>query len=213
MLRFVDDVEFNLRPEAADHRGAIGFARGLLRLRRQPQPRGEAARAAARAGCDRVAHVMPAQAEIEPVEITLRDGRSVHLRALQSTDADELMQAFGRLSENTRYLRFMRAVTRLDAGELRRSLAQLLERGLAIVATVPAADGIDVSRRSELRRPDRPAGGPSDQEQEVLWCPGASNVVPGATPGRCRTRARGVRVMDRCRPEAGRRGRLSGRHR
>ena len=87
---------------------------------------------------------MPTQAGLEPVEITLRDGRSVHLRALQSADADELLQAFGRLSANTRYMRFMRAVSHLDAGELRRSVARLLERGLAVVATVPAADGIDV---------------------------------------------------------------------
>jgi L-amino acid N-acyltransferase YncA len=87
---------------------------------------------------------MAAESEFGPVEIILRDGRSVHLRALQSTDADELLQAFGRLSANTRYMRFMRAVGHLDPGELRRSVAQLLERGLAVVATVPAADGIDI---------------------------------------------------------------------
>jgi GNAT superfamily N-acetyltransferase len=87
---------------------------------------------------------MAAEAEFEPVEVTLRDGRSVHLRALQSADSDELLQAFGRLSANTRYMRFMRVVGHLDADELRRAVARLLERGLAIVATVPAADGIDI---------------------------------------------------------------------
>jgi RimJ/RimL family protein N-acetyltransferase len=85
-----------------------------------------------------------AKPDFEPVDVTLRDGRSVHLRALQSTDTDELLQAFGRLSAQARYMRFMRAVATLDPAQLRRSVAQLLERGLAIVATVPAADGIDI---------------------------------------------------------------------
>lgn len=80
----------------------------------------------------------------EPTQITLRDGRTVQLRALLASDADELLEAFGRLSANTRYLRFMRAVAYLDPAELRRSIARLLERGLAVVATVPAADGIDI---------------------------------------------------------------------
>jgi GNAT superfamily N-acetyltransferase len=81
---------------------------------------------------------------LEPTEITLRDGRAVHLRALLASDADELLEAFGRLSENTRHMRFMRAVAHLDPAELRRSIARLLKRGLAVVATVPAADGIDI---------------------------------------------------------------------
>jgi RimJ/RimL family protein N-acetyltransferase len=87
---------------------------------------------------------MAAKPDFEPVDVTLRDGRSVHLRALQGTDADELLQAFGRLSAQTRYLRFMHAVATLDPAQLRQSIAQLLERGLAIVATVPADDGIDI---------------------------------------------------------------------
>jgi len=85
-----------------------------------------------------------AEPDFEPIDLTLRDGRSVHLRALQSTDADELLQAFGRLSAQARYTRFMHAVATLDPAQLRRSVAQLLERGLAIVATVPADDGIDI---------------------------------------------------------------------
>ena len=83
-------------------------------------------------------------AQIEPVDVTLRNGRSVQLRALQVTDADELLQSFARLSANTRYMRFMRAVAHIEPADLRRSVAQLLERGLAVVATVPAADGVDI---------------------------------------------------------------------
>jgi L-amino acid N-acyltransferase YncA len=83
-------------------------------------------------------------AGLEPAEITLRDGRSVQLRSLQAGDVDELLQAFEHLSAHTRYMRFMRAVAHLDPAELRRSIARLLQRGLAVVATVPAADGIDI---------------------------------------------------------------------
>jgi len=83
-------------------------------------------------------------AQIEPVDVTLRNGRSVQLRALQATDADELLQSFSRLSANTRDMRFMRGVAHLEPAALRRAVAQLLERGLAVVATVPAADGVDI---------------------------------------------------------------------
>jgi L-amino acid N-acyltransferase YncA len=81
---------------------------------------------------------------LEPTEITLRDGRSVQLRLLRASDAEELLQAFEHMSAHARYMRFMRAVAHLDPAELRRSVARLLERGLAVVATVPAADGIDI---------------------------------------------------------------------
>jgi L-amino acid N-acyltransferase YncA len=81
---------------------------------------------------------------LEPTEITLRDGRTVQLRPLQAGDADELLQAFEHLSAHARYMRFMRAVAHLDPAELQRSIARLLERGLCVVATVPAADGIDI---------------------------------------------------------------------
>ena len=87
---------------------------------------------------------MTVPAQIEPVEVTLRNGRSVQLRALQSTDTDELLQAFARLSANTRYMRFMRAVAHLDPANVRSAIERVLEHGLSIVATVSADDGIDI---------------------------------------------------------------------
>jgi GNAT superfamily N-acetyltransferase len=37
---------------------------------------------------------------------TLRDGRRVEIRALRATDRADLMEAFGRMSDQSRYLRF-----------------------------------------------------------------------------------------------------------
>lgn len=82
--------------------------------------------------------------DFEPADITLRDGRRVHLRPLQSTDAGEILQAFERLSEEARYLRFMAVVKEVDQRRLREALAHFPQRGAAIAATVPAADGIDI---------------------------------------------------------------------
>jgi acetyltransferase len=77
-------------------------------------------------------------------DITLRDGRSLHVRALRATDEAELLQAFERLSDAVRYMRFMRVVREPDPERLRAVLASFPEAGIGIVATVPAADGVDI---------------------------------------------------------------------
>jgi acetyltransferase len=74
----------------------------------------------------------------------LRDGRTVHLRAVGPADEAELVQAFGRLSKEARYMRFMGSVGELDLERLRTTLAASPESGTGIVATVPADDGIDI---------------------------------------------------------------------
>ena len=76
--------------------------------------------------------------------LTLRDGRTVHLRAVTLADETELLQAFERLSRDARYMRFMRVVNEPDVERLRAVLASFPGAGLGIVATVPAADGIDI---------------------------------------------------------------------
>jgi len=78
------------------------------------------------------------------LDITLRDGRSVHVRALGSDDEAEILQTFERLSDAARYMRFMRVVRSPDRERLRAMLASFPEAGIGIVATVPAADGIDI---------------------------------------------------------------------
>ena len=78
------------------------------------------------------------------VDITLRHGRSVHVRALRAADEAEILQAFERLSDAARYMRFMRVVREPDPERLHAVLASFPESGIGIVATVPAADGIDI---------------------------------------------------------------------
>jgi len=77
-------------------------------------------------------------------DIALRDGRVVHVRASCPADEAELLQAFERMSNEARYMRFMRVVREPNLDRLRRALASFPKDGIGIVATVPAADGIDI---------------------------------------------------------------------
>jgi len=77
-------------------------------------------------------------------DATLRDGRAVHLRAMRPSDEAELLQAFDRMSPDARYMRFMRSVREPNRDRLRKALASFPESGDGVVATVPAADGIDI---------------------------------------------------------------------
>lgn len=77
-------------------------------------------------------------------DVTLRDGRVVHIRAIRATDEAEYVQAFDRMSADARYMRFMRTVREPNRERLRKALASFPEKGFGIVATVPAADGIDI---------------------------------------------------------------------
>lgn len=81
---------------------------------------------------------------IADVDVTLRDGRSVHVRALHPADEAEILQAFERLSDAARYMRFMRVVREPDPERLRTVLASFPAAGIGIVATVAAADGSDI---------------------------------------------------------------------
>lgn len=84
------------------------------------------------------------ESTFDECEAPLRDGRVVRIRAVSPADEAELVQAFGRMSEEARYLRFMGSVGELDLGRLRKTLAAFPETGIGIVATVPAEDGIDI---------------------------------------------------------------------
>ena len=77
-------------------------------------------------------------------DVTLRDGRAVHIRAMRPADEAEILQAFDRLSADARYMRFMHAVREPNLERVRKVLASFPESGLGIVATVPAGDGIDI---------------------------------------------------------------------
>jgi len=77
-------------------------------------------------------------------DITLRDGRAVHLRAMHLDDEAELLQAFERMSRDARYMRFMRVVREPNLEHLRKLLSSFPEGGIGVVATVPADDGVDI---------------------------------------------------------------------
>ena len=78
------------------------------------------------------------------VDVTLRDGRAAHIRAMRPADEAEILQAFDRLSADARYMRFMRVVREPNLERVRKTLASFPACGLGIVATAPATDGIDV---------------------------------------------------------------------
>ena len=56
-------------------------------------------------------------------DITLRDGRAVHIRAMRPSDEAEFLQAFARLDADARHMRFMRAVNEPNQTRLRKVLA------------------------------------------------------------------------------------------
>jgi len=78
-------------------------------------------------------------------DATLRDGRAVHVRAMRPADEAELLQAFERMSDEARYMRFMRTVREPNMERLRATLASFPGSGFGIVATAPAADGFDIA--------------------------------------------------------------------
>jgi acetyltransferase len=75
---------------------------------------------------------------------TLRDGRQVLIRAIRPDDADEIRQAFERMSSGARYMRFMQHKRELDPLRLERGVNPTTGREFALVATIPAEDGIDI---------------------------------------------------------------------
>ena len=103
--------------------------RQMLRRRRSPPP---SARASEMTG------------KYRPRRITLRDGRVVTLRAIVEADAAEIVQAFERLSAQSRYYRFMTHKRQLDDAALQRGVHPRPGRDFVFVATIPAADKIDI---------------------------------------------------------------------
>ena len=83
-------------------------------------------------------------AGITPRDNAMRDGRTVHLRAVSPADEAEVLQTFERMSDEARYMRFMRVVRTPDLQRLREALASFPEAGIGLVATVPASDGLDI---------------------------------------------------------------------
>jgi acetyltransferase len=103
-----------------------------------------AAAASERAGGEPKATQDMTDAHFQDLDATLRDGRSVHIRSMRPDDEAELLQMFERTSAQARYMRFMRPVREPNLDRVRRLLVSFPGEGQGLVATVPAADGIDI---------------------------------------------------------------------
>jgi RimJ/RimL family protein N-acetyltransferase len=79
-----------------------------------------------------------------PIEVELRNGRRVRLREIRPDDREEIRQAFGRLSSQSRYTRFMASVRDLTPRMLDYAVGPQGERELSLVAEIDAPDGIDI---------------------------------------------------------------------
>jgi acetyltransferase len=78
------------------------------------------------------------------IDVSLRDGRMVQLRPTRPSDEAELLQLFHRMSDHARYMRAMHVVREPNLERVRGVLASFPQRGIGLVATVPAQDGIDI---------------------------------------------------------------------
>lgn len=94
----------------------------------------------------------PSAAPYLPRCLRLRDGREVTLRAVEPTDAAEIIQAFERLSVDARYNRFMQHKKQLNAEALERSVNPQPGHDFVLVATIPAPDGIDIVGAAQYLR-------------------------------------------------------------
>jgi RimJ/RimL family protein N-acetyltransferase len=79
-----------------------------------------------------------------PIELELRGGRRVRIREIRPDDVDELRQAFGRLSSESRYTRFMSSIKELSPQMLDRAVHLQSARETGLVAETDAPDGIDI---------------------------------------------------------------------
>lgn len=93
------------------------------------------------------------------MDARLRDGAPVHLRPIRPDDKERLLDAFGRLSEDTVYYRFLEPKKRLTSDDLRYLTELDFDHHAALVATVPSDDGeeiVGVGRFVEGDRGHRP---------------------------------------------------------
>jgi RimJ/RimL family protein N-acetyltransferase len=90
-----------------------------------------------------------------PRRVSLPDGREVTLRAIIEADAPEIARAFERLTAESRYFRFMHHKKQLDGAALQRGVHPRPGREFAFVATIPAADGIEIVGGAQYVRADK----------------------------------------------------------
>ena len=79
-----------------------------------------------------------------PRRIKLRDGREATLRAIVEADAPRIVQAFERLSAESRYHRFMQHKKQINEAALQRGVHPRPGRDFVFVATTPVADSVEI---------------------------------------------------------------------
>ncbi len=84
---------------------------------------------------------MTGPGEFAPRAATLRDGRSVTIRAIRADDAEGMQAAVVRLSEDSRTTRFMAPLKELSPAMLERAVRPAPGRDLALVAVAGDAAG------------------------------------------------------------------------
>jgi RimJ/RimL family protein N-acetyltransferase len=81
---------------------------------------------------------------IAPVRIELRNGRQVLLRPIVRDDRKELVDAFDRLSHESRYSRFMAPLKELSDRMVERAVNPAAQREFALVAVASVGDEEDI---------------------------------------------------------------------
>ncbi len=76
--------------------------------------------------------------------MTLRDGTRAHVRPMQPTDADDLARGWHDLSKQSIRHRFLHTVKRMSPEQTRRRATVDFDQEVAIVATVPKAEGVEL---------------------------------------------------------------------
>jgi RimJ/RimL family protein N-acetyltransferase len=78
---------------------------------------------------------------MDAIEVTLRDGRRATIRPIRKDDVERTAAFIDALSPQSKHALFLGGITRLSDTELQRLCDAQDPRGMAYVATVPAAAG------------------------------------------------------------------------
>ncbi len=95
-----------------------------------------------------------ARSRYRPRRLALRDGREVIVREIEESDAPEIVEAFERLSDESRYSRFLQYKKHLDPAAVERGVHPRPGIDFVLVATVPASHGIDIVGAAQYLRPE-----------------------------------------------------------
>lgn len=98
----------------------------------------------ARGAVGRAAMSAPSRDDFQAVEVRLRDGRTVTVRAIRADDRERLQDAVRRLSPSSRYSRFFSPLRELPAALLERATRPDGEREMQLVAVAPHGAGEEI---------------------------------------------------------------------